>query len=304
MDARLALSVVLAASLAECARDRWPDPPAIDEAQYQKEYKEWQDQQQQTAAYAIGILGIWPLQEGDTLFGADASLPIVLPARVAPGTAGVFRRAGANITVIPAPGAPLRNSDGTLVKGPTEVENELALGSVSLQVFDMSEGRRFVMASDEDHPALKNLPMVDAYPLNPQWRVAARFDAFDAPKPVRVPDVRGGLVDFVAPGQLVFRVHDQELRLTALGVPESDRFFVMFKDSTNASTTYGGYRILAPAVVTNGQWTVLDFNLASNPPCGYSRFTTCPLPPPENRLAVAIEAGEKRFPLAQGFSQQ
>jgi uncharacterized protein (DUF1684 family) len=102
----------------------------------------------------------------------------------------------------------------------------------------------------------------------------------------------------------VFKVQDQELRLTALGVPGSGQFFVMFKDQTNGSTTYGGYRILAPAVVDGGRWTVLDFNVASNPPCAYSRYTTCPLPPPENRLAVAIEAGERRFPAAQGFSPQ
>ena len=77
----------------------------------------------------------------------------------------------------------------------------------------------------------------------------------------------------------------------------------MFKDATNASTTYGS-RMLNPAVVAKGEWTVLDFNVASNPPCAYSQFTTCPLPPAENRLAVAIEAGEKRFPTGRGFVQQ
>jgi hypothetical protein len=77
----------------------------------------------------------------------------------------------------------------------------------------------------------------------------------------------------------------------------------MFKDATNASTTYGA-RMLNPPVVAKGEWTVLDFNVARNPPCAYSQFTTCPLPPAENRLAVAIEAGEKRFPTGRGFVQQ
>jgi uncharacterized protein (DUF1684 family) len=75
----------------------------------------------------------------------------------------------------------------------------------------------------------------------------------------------------------------------------------MFKDQTNRSTTYVGYRILSPAAVGDGGWTVLDFNLASNPPCAYSPFTVCPTPPPENRLHVAVEAGEKRHPTANGF---
>jgi uncharacterized protein (DUF1684 family) len=157
-----------------------------------------------------------------------------------------------------------------------------------------------VSASDEQHPALRNPPTVEAYPLDPRWRIAARFDAFGSPTPVRVPDVRGGTMDFTAVGQLVFRVNGQEMRLTALGEPGSEQFFVMFEDPTNQ--TYGGYRILSPAVVANGEWTVVDFNYASNPPCAYSKYTVCPLPPPENRLSVAVEAGLKRLPSAQGYS--
>jgi hypothetical protein len=62
--------------------------------------------------------------------------------------------------------------------------------------------------------------------------------------------------------------------------------------------------MLGARMVANGEWTVLDFNVARNPPCAYSPYTTCPLPPPENRLAVVIEAGEKQFPTGKGFVQQ
>ena len=88
-----------------------------------------------------------------------------------------------------------------------------------------------------------------------------------------------------------------------ISFPGSDEFFMMFKDATNATATYGS-RILTSHVVANGEFTVLDFNLARNPPCAYSPFTNCPLPPRENRLAVAIEAGEKRFPTDKGFPLQ
>ena len=77
----------------------------------------------------------------------------------------------------------------------------------------------------------------------------------------------------------------------------------MFKDDTNGTTTFNGYRMLSPQAVANGKWTVLDFNLASNPPCAYSKFTMCPLPPKENRLALAVEAGVKRHPTARGYSE-
>jgi uncharacterized protein (DUF1684 family) len=109
-------------------------------------------------------------------------------------------------------------------------------------------------------------------------------------------------MSFLALGQLVFRLDGREHRLTALGEPGGGQFFVMFKDRTNETTTYSGYRILTPEVVGDDEWTVVDFNFAFNPPCAYSRFTLCPLPPPENRLPVAVEAGLKRLPSAQGYS--
>ena len=184
-------------------------------------------------------------------------------------------------------------------------EMELALGSVRLQLQEMGEEspkRLYVMAWDEEHPAAKASAPVQAYPIDDRWRMMARFDAFDSPKPVTVPDVRGGNAEFLALGRLVFRIDGTEHRLTAFGEPGGDEFFVMFKDETNQITTYGGYRIVAPQAVKNGDWTVLDFNLALNPPCAYSTYTTCPLPPPENRLDIAIEAGELRHPTAQGFA--
>ena len=170
-------------------------------------------------------------------------------------------------------------------------------------VFPMSEGRQFVSASDEEHPLLKTLPSVQTYPVEMRWRVAARFDAFDAPKMMPVADVRGGSAEYPAVGYLTFRIGDREQRLVAWGFEGRDEFAVMFKDATNASTTYGS-RMLSAPMVAKGEWTVLDFNVASNPPCAYSQFTTCPLPPAENRLAVAIEAGEKLFPTGRGFVQQ
>ena len=119
--------------------------------------------------------------------------------------------------------------------------------------------------------------------------------AFDRPKSIEVGDVRGGIQSFVAPGQLLFRVRGRELRLTALTDPEGREFFLMFKDETNRSSTYSGYRVLFPGAVGDGAWTVLDFNFAANPPCAYSPYTLCPLPPEENRLAIEVTAGEKRF---------
>jgi hypothetical protein len=182
------------------------------------------------------------------------------------------------------------------------LEQEVWVDSLLLSVVDAGDDRRWLTARDMKHPAITKAPALEMYPLDAKWRLAARFDAFESPKPVQVSDVRGGAMNFLALGQLVFHLNDKEHRLTAFGEPGGGEFFVMFKDATNQTTTFGGYRILTPAVVNGGEWTVLDFNFAFNPPCAYSRYTLCPLPPPENKLPVGIEAGLKRLPSALGYS--
>jgi uncharacterized protein (DUF1684 family) len=289
-------------ALSSCARQSWPEPPAVDAAIYQKEHEAWRQQQQEGVGSTLAIVGIWPLAEGDNPFGSDASLPIVLPASAAPSNGGVIRREGEKVTVVPAPRTTVRLADGKAVTAPTEYADGMAIGSVSLIVEGMPGGRLFVTGIDQAHPALKQPPVVDAFPADARWRVAARFDPFDTPRTVKVPDVRGGTMDFTAAGQLVFRLADREWRLTTFDSGPDEPLFVMFKDQTNGTSTYGGYRIVTPKRVKPGEFTVLDFNLAMNPPCAYSPYTTCPLPPPENRLDVAVEAGLKRLPSVKGFT--
>jgi uncharacterized protein (DUF1684 family) len=295
----LAVALLAACGLAGCGGERWPEPAAVDPAAYEAQHQAWLEEQQGLLGHVLPLVGVWPLDEGEAAFGADAALPIVLAG--VPAKAGVFRRSGTTITIDPAPGSPLRMGDVPVVK-PTDVTDDLTLGTIRLSVVDAGDDRRWVTALDESHPSLTSAPEVERYPLDARWRVPARFDAFDMPTPVVVPDVRGGSMSFLALGQLVFRLDGREHRLTALGEPGGGQFFVMFKDRTNETTTYSGYRILTPEVVGDDEWTVVDFNFAFNPPCAYSRFTLCPLPPPENRLPVAVEAGLKRLPSAQGYS--
>ncbi len=220
--------------------------------------------------------------------------------------AGTFRRIGKTVTVSPAPDFALRLKDGSRLEGEAQVESVLA-GPVQLDVTEVGDDRRWVAATDTTHPSITAPPPLPSYPLDEHWRVSARFDRFDSPKRLRVPDVRGGSMDVKALGQLVFRLKDEEFRLTAIG----PHLAVWFKDPTNGSTTSRGYRTVKPkpgaavvdadGVVEDGEWVVLDFNFSYNPPCAYSNFTTCPLPPPENRLPVPIEAGLKKLPSVDGY---
>lgn len=300
---KYAVGVILVCLSVGCGRQQWPEPPAVDHAQYQKQYQAWLDEQQNGARESSKIVGIWPLVDGETPFGSDTSLPIVLPASASPSRAGVLRRAGEKVTVVPASGVTLLDLEGKPLTGVADASGGMKLGSLTMFVMPMPGGRQFVSASDDAHPVLKDFPSVQTYPVEQRWRVAARFDAFESPKMMKVADVRGGSMDYPAVGRLTFRIGEQEQQLTVFSFPESEEFFVMFKDPTNGATTYG-YRMLGAKIVANGEWTVLDFNVAHNPPCAYSPYTTCPLPPAENRLAVAIEAGEKQFPTGKGFVQQ
>lgn len=296
------LFLIVTALLAGCAREPWPNPPVVEQTKYEADHRAWRETQQELVSDVLSIVGVWPLPEGETAFGSDAALPIVLPLSGRSDRLGVFQRQGATVSVVPVPGAALRLSDGRPVQEAMSLDQEIWIDSLLLYVADAGDDRRWVTARDMTHPAISNPPSLETYPLDARWRVSARFEAFESPTPVQVPDVRGGSMSFLSLGRLVFRLNGQEQRLTAFGEPGGGDFFVMFKDPTNEIATYAGYRILTPAVVNGGEWTVIDFNFAFNPPCAYSRYTLCPLPPPGNQVPAPVEAGLKRLPSAQGYS--
>lgn len=296
------LLVVAALTVAACARESWPEPPAVDQAAYQKEHAAWRQEEQRLIADVLPIVGIWALDAGETPFGTDTTLPIALPAAAGAARGGVFRRAGDDVTVRAAPGVTLRGADGGLLADGAGFGfgEPVVAGSIELIRGSGADGRVYVTARDLTHPAVKAAPDPPVYALDPAWRVSARFDAFATPKVMKIADVRGGMSERLAPGELVFQLNGRERRLVVL--EGGEEFFLMFKDATNGSTTYGGYRMLFPKTVANGEFTVLDFNFAVNPPCAYSSFTTCPLPPRENTLDLAVEAGLKQLPSVKGWS--
>lgn len=302
MIVRRSVLIAIAALTVGCGSPSWPAPPAVEKTKYEADYRAWRESQQGLVSDVLSIVGVWPLHEGETAFGSDLELPIVLPLSGTPMRSGVFRRDGTTVSVAPMPGSSLRLPDGRAIQGPMTLDEEVLIDSLALYVVDAGDDRRWVTARDMRHPSITTPPSIETYPVDARWRKSARFDAFDSPKPVQVPDVRGGSMNFLSLGELVFRFNNREHRLIAFGEPGGGEFFVMFKDSTNFTTTYEGYRIVTPAVVNGGEFTVVDFNFAFNPPCAYSRYTLCPLPPRENRLQIAVEAGLKRLPSAQGYS--
>lgn len=112
----------------------------------------------------------------------------------------------------------------------------------------------------------------------------AAHDLFDSQNQVKQP--------MESPGYVTFTHGGKEYRLEP--VLEGKQLFFVFRDGTSNKSTYGAARFLYAAPVKDGT-VILDFNKAINPPCAFTPFATCPLPPPQNRLALAITAGEKKY---------
>jgi uncharacterized protein (DUF1684 family) len=200
------------------------------------------------------------------------------------------------------PAAPdLRFADGNRVVAPVALRTDtdslpsrLRFGSYRLWIH-VVEDRYYVRASDTASAHLTRFRLAPEYEPDARWRVAARFNAYKRPKIVRVADIVGVDEVLSVPGELLFRVDGRRLRLQAFAEPGDPKWlWLMFRDSTNLHETYGAGRYLwVPAPDSTG-WTVIDFTRATSPPCAYTAYATCPLAPPENRLAVRIAAGEKR----------
>ena len=142
-----------------------------------------------------------------------------------------------------------------------------------------------------DAPSFTGTP---AYPPHPRWVVTGRYVPFGAPRPTTVGAAVDGLQHvYDAPGRIEFELDGQLLSLTAFPGHDPGSLIVLFTDLTSGVTTYAASRVLELGSPGPDGKVALDFNRATNLPCAYTDLATCPLPPPENRLPVAIEAGEK-----------
>jgi uncharacterized protein (DUF1684 family) len=167
-------------------------------------------------------------------------------------------------------------------------------GSANFIVIERS-GKLALRVKDGNAETRTHFVGLDYYDLAPKWRVEARFEPHKPGTTIPIATVIDTIEPMANPGALVFTVDGKEMRVEA--VDEGDgQLFVIFGDKTNGKETYGAGRFVYAAPPAPGaDTTILDFNKAYNPPCVFTPYATCPLPPPENRLAVAVTAGEKKY---------
>src|SRR5262249_35170318 len=155
-----------------------------------------------------------------------------------------------------------------------------------------------IRVKDTESEARKNFKDLDYFPTDSAYRVTARLEPYNPPKKIRITNVLGMTSDETSPGALVFTLKGKTYRLDPIwdmGDPEPRDLFIIFKDQPSGKETYGAARYMyAHRADANGN-TVVDFNKSYNPPCVFTHFATCPLPPQQNRLPIRIEAGEKKY---------
>lgn len=271
-----------------------------DVAAWREEVEVWHRERQERLREPDGwltLVGLYWLREGENRFGSHPSNDLVFP-EATPELMGTLYRRGTEVRLEAVPDAGIHH-DGAEVRslylrsdadGPPTV---LRAGSLSFYLIVRGEdvGLR---VKDSASPGLQAFSGIKRYPVDPAWRLVARFEGYDAPRSLDVPNVLGKSFQEPSPGAVIFEVDGETQRIEALN-GDGGELFLVFGDRTNGGETYGGGRFLYTDPPTADARVVVDFNRAYNPPCVFTPYATCPLPPPQNRLPFEVRAGEKMY---------
>jgi uncharacterized protein (DUF1684 family) len=248
----------------------------------------------------LSLVGLSWLAEGANSVGSAPKSVVLLPEGKTAANEGTITLEKGKATFVPATGSKV-TIDGKAVTSPVELKPDtsgepttLLSGSVKFYLIERG-GKLGVRIKDSESAARRSFTGIDHYEFDPKWRFEARFEKYDPPKPIPITNVLGQTEPQPCPGALVFEVEGKSYRLEPILEGDDPNFFIIFGDATNRTTTYGAGRFLYAEPPGPDGKVIVDFNKAYNPPCVFSPFATCPLPPKQNKLPIAIEAGEKRW---------
>jgi uncharacterized protein (DUF1684 family) len=275
-----------------------PAQPVIsDEEAYARSVAEWRQARLERLKGPEGWLnlaGLFWLEEGTNSFGSDPSNDIVFPEK-ADAFCGTLTLADGKVSLKVAEGVEILNENvpvTSLVLEDDQSGNATSLLQGDLSWYIIRRGDKYaVRLRDFQHPRIEGVDHIPAYPVNSDYVVTATLDRFSKPGTMTVATpVQGFTESYQCPGELHFRLNRKDLILYPFTSGES--YFIVFADETTGVETYGAGRFMYALPDSTGR-IILDFNRAYNPPCAFSPFATCPMPPRENFLPVSIKAGEK-----------
>jgi len=275
---------------------------AVGQVDYALQQQEWRRQQEKDLTAPKGWLslaGLFWLKEGANTLGSAPQNDFVLVGTAAPAKIGViqFHDGAATFTSDPQAAVVSDSSDSATIRSirleadDTKLPTLLRVGTLSWGL--IKRGARYgIRVRDTANPRLKQFDGLKWYPVKADLKIIADFTAFETPRTVPITNVLGDTIQMQSPGKLTFRLDGKDYTLEP--VADGDRLFIIFRDLTSGKTTYGAGRFLYADAAKDGK-VMLDFNQAVNPPCAFTPFATCPLPPTRNWLKVAIPAGELKY---------
>lgn len=264
---------------------------------YREEIRKWRADYEANLKQDDGWLtlaGLYWLKDADNCFGTGLKNEIVLPEASAPEEAGCFLFHDGKIRMRVNPGAPL------LVNG-APVANEMSLKPDStgkpdrirlgrLSMIAIQRGSRYgIRLWDNASAVRRDFQGPRWFPVQESYRITGKFISYPQPKMIPILNILGDTELSSSPGYAEFELDGTKCRLEPL--LEGDHLFFLFKDATSGKQTYPAGRFLYAGLPKDGK-VMLDFNQAENPPCAFTAYATCPLPPRQNHLRVSIEAGE------------
>jgi len=237
----------------------------------------------------LTLIGLYWLEPGVNRLGSDADNDLVIRSTHVPSHAGSL--------VLDAEQVTLRRDGARDEPLTSDVSGEptiLRFGPVHAHVI-RREGRFGLRVRDRASPALTAFAGMEHFAIDPTWRIVGRLEPAPAGTTLEIVDVTGGVSRDPTPGSVAFERDGRTWRLAALPGGDDGSLWLVFADATSGHTTYGGGRFLYTDPVAGDGSVIVDFNLAYNPPCVFTPFATCPMPPAHNRLSLAIEAGERGY---------
>lgn len=266
---------------------------------YLKEINEWHTKRIENLKKEnswLNLVGLFWLKQGENKFGSANDNDFIFPSK-APKYIGTFILNDSVVTIKINKEVKVL-FDGLEVTG-MELKNDMSGSPSTLKLdsfkwFIIKRGNEYgVRLRDLNAPLLKEFKGIERFPVNDDWRIKADFISYNPAKKIIVPNVLGGSDEEMVSGKLMFKIKGKEF--TVDPIDSGDKLFIIFADETNGETTYGAGRFLYTDKPDSTDKVIVDFNKAYNPPCVFTKFATCPLPPEQNRLGIKITAGEKSF---------
>ncbi len=292
---KILLSIIFILSITSCQK-------SLEEkgnVKYIQEIKDWHNKRIDNLKRENGWLnltGLFWLNEGVNKFGSDKTNDIIFPEGKAPSFIGTLTLKDSTVTLSVNKGIEVK-SKGKIVATAdlkSDLQGSTVLEYNSLRWFVIKRGDKYgIRLRDLENSLVKSFKGIDTYPINSDWKFEAELEKYNPPKKLSITNILGMTEENISPGALVFTKDGKQFKLDAL--VEDNQYFIIFADETSGEETYGAGRFIYVNKNDSTGKIILDFNKAFNPPCVFTKYATCPLPPKQNHLKLKITAGELMF---------